>query len=65
MDAIYQWLQNHVAICTWIVALCAIATFLFNFVFKNKKRKEKPSQLMKDVNNSNVNQVGGNMTINH
>lgn len=65
MDAIYQWLQNHVAICTWIVALCAIATLLFNFVFKNKKRKEKPSQQIKDVNNSNVNQVGGNMTINH
>lgn len=64
MDTIYQWLQNHVAICTWIVALCALATFLFNFVFKKKKKEDKPSQQIGDVKRSNVNQAGGNITIN-
>lgn len=64
MDAVYQWLQNHVAICSWVVALCTLATFLFNFVFKKKKTKNKSSQKISNVNHSNVNQAGGNITIN-
>ena len=64
MDTIYQWLQDHVAVCTWIVALCALLTFLFNFVFKKKdKKKDKPSQNISNIHNSSVNQAGGDITV--
>lgn len=64
MDTVYQWLQGHVAICTWVVALCALATFFFNFVFKKDKKKDNHSQQIGDVKQSNVNQAGENITIN-
>lgn len=63
METIYQWLLNHLAVSSWIVALCALATFLLNFVFRKKKKDDRPSQQIGDVNHSNVNQAGGNISI--
>ena len=38
MDTFYSWLENHVAICTWVVASCSLLTFVLSFIFKKKKR---------------------------
>lgn len=67
MESILKLLQEHVFICTWIVALCALLTFLLNFVFKKKEKgrqEEKASQKISGIHNSSVNQAGGNITIN-
>lgn len=59
MESIYNWLVNHATICTWIVALCAVFTFVFNFILKKKKEH---SQNISDVHDSTINQAGGNIT---
>lgn len=63
METIYQWLQSHVDLCTWAIALCAILTFVFNFILKKKKTKDKLSQNISNVHNSTINQSGGDITI--
>lgn len=45
METIYQWLQSHVALFTWPIAFCVILTFVFNFVLKKGKTKDKPSKI--------------------
>lgn len=65
METIYQWLYNHVALCTWVVALCALLTFVFNFILKKKRKtKDKPSQNISNVHNSTINQSGRDITFN-
>lgn len=65
MDNIYQWLQHHVALCTWATAFCAILTFVFNFILRRKKKsKDKPSQNISNVHDSTINQSGRDITIN-
>lgn len=59
VESIYIWLVNHATICTWIVALCAGLTFVFNFILKKKKEH---SQNISDVHESTINQAGGNIT---
>lgn len=63
METIYLWLQSHVALCTWAIALCAILTFVFNFVLKKRKTKDKLSQNISNVHNSTINQSGRDITI--
>lgn len=59
MESICLWLSEHAVICTWIVALCAVLTFVFNFILKKKKEH---SQNISDVHDSTINQAGGNIT---
>ena len=59
MESIYNWLLDHAAICTWVVAICALLTFIFTFVLKKKKEQ---SQNISDVHDSTINQAGGNIT---
>lgn len=59
MESIYNWLSDHAAICTWVVAICASLTFIFTFVLKKKKEH---SQNISDVHDSTVYQAGGNIT---
>lgn len=86
-----SWLQEHVWVCTYVVAGLAVVTFVLNFVFKrNRKvsrdkggkeksmggmrsmgRKENVKGNVKKVKvkasrceNSTINQVGGDLTVN-
>lgn len=59
MESICLWLSEHAVISTWIVALCALLTFVFNFILKKKKEH---SQNISDVHDSTINQAGGNIT---
>lgn len=65
-----DWLQNHVWLCTYIIAGLAILTFLFNFVFKHIHKeadaKEVRKVKMKASHNkkSNLYQSAGDITIN-
>ncbi len=61
MDSIYNWLATHIAICTWLLAIFAVLTFIFTFIFKKKKEH---TQNISDVHNSTINQASGNITIN-
>ncbi len=61
MDSIYYWLANHTAICTWLLAIFAVLTFIFTFIFKTKKEHR---QNISDVHDSTINQAGGNISIN-
>lgn len=38
MDTFYSWLENHVAICTWVVASCSLLTFVLSFIFKKRRK---------------------------
>ena len=61
MDSIYNWFETHTAICTWLLAIFAVLTFIFTFIFKKKKEH---TQNISDVYDSTINQAGGNITIN-
>ena len=61
IDSIYYWLANHTAICTWLLAIFAVLTFIFTFIFKKKKEHR---QNISDVHDSTINQAGGNISIN-
>lgn len=56
----YNWLVNHIAICSWILAIIAILTFVFTFIIKKKKQH---SQNISNVHDSTINQACGNITI--
>lgn len=68
-----NWLQDHVWMCTYIVAVLAILTFVLNFIIKHIKRKknELETKEVKNVKvkatcnkNSSINQSAGDMTVN-
>jgi len=69
-----NWLQEHVWICTYIVAGLAGITFALNFIFKQKWKEPKGTEgrRVKNVKikasrcrNSSVNQVAQDLTINN
>lgn len=64
MDTIYSWLENHAAICTWVVASCTLLTFVLTFIFKKKKNSKSHSQNISNVQGSKIYQANGNITIN-
>ena len=57
-----QWMKDNVALCTWCAGSITLLTFLLNFVFKKNKQGRAPSQKIEDINDSVVNQAGGNVT---
>ena len=63
MDTFYSWLENHVAICTWVVASCSLLTFVLSFNYK-KKKDSTHSQNISNVQGTTINQANGNITIN-
>lgn len=56
----YNWLVNHIAICSWIITIFTILSFVFNFILKKKKEH---SQNISNVHDSTINQASGNITI--
>ena len=64
MDTFYSWLENHVAIGTWVVASCSFLTFVLSFIFKKKKKDSTHSQNISNVQGTTINQANGNITIN-
>lgn len=56
----YNWLVNHIAICSWIIAIFTILSFVFTFILKKKKEH---SQNISNVHDSTINQASGNITI--
>lgn len=64
MDTFYTWLDNHAAICTWLVASCTLLTFVLTFIFKKKKNSRLHSQNISNVYGSIINQANGNIKIN-
>ena len=65
-----EWLQNHVWLCTYIIAGLAILTFVLNFIIKRNRNgvadKEAKNVKMKATHNtnSNVYQSAGDIIIN-
>ena len=64
-----DWLSKHVWVCTYIIAALAVLTFVLNFIIKkhnvNKSRTTKIKQKSSHNQNSTVNQIGGDTTINN
>ena len=56
----YNWLENHIAICSWIITIFTILSFVFKFILKKKKEH---SQNISNVHDSTINQASGNITI--
>ena len=59
---ILTWMESHVWICTFIIAGCAVLTFLCNFIFK--KKKNNISMKIDHVSGGKVYQANGNITNN-
>lgn len=62
IHTILTWMESHVWICTFIIAGCAVLTFLCNFIFK--KQRHNISMKIGKVNGGEVNQANGNITHN-
>ena len=41
----FNWLQSHAWLCTYIMATLAIMTFLLNFVFRDRDKKNRHKKL--------------------
>ena len=54
MDTFCSWLENHVAICTWVVASCSLLTFVLSFIFKKKKKDSTHSQNISNVQGTTI-----------
>ncbi len=59
----FEWLKDHVWLCTYIMLGIAALTFLLNFVFKKRKATKMKTQSIINVKHSSINQADGNITI--
>ena len=62
IHTVLTWMESHVWICTFIIAGCALLTFLCNFIFK--KKKNNVSMNIGNVSCGEINQANGNITNN-
>ncbi len=62
IHTVLTWMESHVWICTFIIAGCALLTFLCNFIFK--KKKNNVSMNIGNVSGGEINQANGNITNN-
>lgn len=62
IHTVLTWMESHVWICTFIIAGCALLTFLFNFIFK--KKKNNVSMNIGNISGGEINQANGNITNN-
>lgn len=63
IDNILQWLQEHVWLCTYILAGCAFITLMITLFKRNKKKKRDITMTIGNVSGGNVNQANGNIKI--
>lgn len=59
LQTISTWMESHVWICTFVIAACALLTFLCNFIFK--KKNNNVSMKIKNINGGSINQANGNI----
>lgn len=59
IHTVLTWMESHVWICTFIIAGCALLTFLCNFIFK--KKKNNVSMNIGNVSGGEINQANGNI----
>lgn len=62
IHTVLTWMESHVWICTFIIAGCALLTFLCNFIFN--KKKNNVSMNIGNVSGGEINQANGNITNN-
>ena len=62
IHTVLTWMESHVWICTFIIAGCALLTFLCNFIFKKKKNNVRMN--IGNVSGGEINKENGNITNN-
>ena len=61
-ETIICWLEQHVWLCSYVLMGLAALTFFLNFILKKAKSHE---QAIKNVQNTTINQAGGDIKINN